>query len=409
MLNWATNALRGETSVAVFRRGMIIALISFLTLIDLFGSQALLPQLVEAYDADPTAMGFAVNASTIGMAISGLVVAYFSHRINRKRGIWISLVLLSIPTAGLAIAPDVETFMVLRILQGMCMSAAFTLTLTFLSERCSITAASGAMAAYITGNVASNLFGRLIAVGFADGVGLAESFLAFAALNLLGAFLAGLFIGWSSPVEPALGGERPKPLRAMMEHARHGGLRHAFMIGFLLLFIFVGGFTYVNFELVSPRLGLPAAYLGLVYFIFLPSIFTTPVAGKVAGRFGARNTFWAAGFVTLIGIGMTLTNELVVVLVGLSLLGAGTFFAQAAATGYVGRTAKHNHAAANGLYLTSYYVGGLVGAIVLGFVYQAQGWIGLAMALGVALIIAMLLALRLKETPPPMLNVEPAE
>jgi hypothetical protein len=42
------------------------------------------------------------------------------------------------------------------------------------------------MAAYITGNVASNLFGRLMAVSAADYFGLSGSFYAFAALNLVG-------------------------------------------------------------------------------------------------------------------------------------------------------------------------------------------------------------------------------
>jgi len=32
-------------------------------------------------------MGVAVNASTLGMALSGLVVAWFADRIDRKRGI----------------------------------------------------------------------------------------------------------------------------------------------------------------------------------------------------------------------------------------------------------------------------------------------------------------------------------
>ncbi|MEM6903305.1 MAG: MFS transporter, partial [Pseudomonadota bacterium] len=160
MIHFA-NALRGETTPAVFRRGTIIALISFLTLIDLFGSQALLPRLVDAYGVDPGTMGFAVNASTFGMAIAGLFVAWFADRIDRRRGIWVSLALLSIPTFLLGITQDVTMFGILRVLQGMCMATAFTLTLTYLSEQCDITAASMAMAAYITGNVGSNLFGRL--------------------------------------------------------------------------------------------------------------------------------------------------------------------------------------------------------------------------------------------------------
>ncbi|MEO0693844.1 MAG: hypothetical protein AAFY90_13340, partial [Pseudomonadota bacterium] len=69
----------------VIRRSTMIALIAFLTLIDLFGSQALLPTLVETYGVTPAAMGFAVNASTIGMAFASLVVAVFARRIDRKR------------------------------------------------------------------------------------------------------------------------------------------------------------------------------------------------------------------------------------------------------------------------------------------------------------------------------------
>ncbi|MEM8593107.1 MAG: MFS transporter, partial [Pseudomonadota bacterium] len=176
-----------EDRRAVFRRSAIIALIAFLTLIDLFGSQALLPTLVKTYGVSPAAMGFAVNASTIGMAVSSLLIALIARRIDAATGIWVCLALLSIPTTLLAFTSDLTVFMLLRIAQGVFMAAAFALTLTYLSSICTVMALSGAMAAYITGNVASNLFGRLLASGLADNFGLTESFLGFAALNLLGA------------------------------------------------------------------------------------------------------------------------------------------------------------------------------------------------------------------------------
>src|SRR3712207_5726691 len=65
-------------------RTVLIGLIAFLTVIDLFGTQAILPALAKAYGVSPAAMGFAVNASTMGMAVAGLAVAYFSHRIDRR-------------------------------------------------------------------------------------------------------------------------------------------------------------------------------------------------------------------------------------------------------------------------------------------------------------------------------------
>ena len=47
----------------------VIGLIAFFTLVDLFATQAILPLLVHAYGVSPAAMGVAVNASTLGMAI----------------------------------------------------------------------------------------------------------------------------------------------------------------------------------------------------------------------------------------------------------------------------------------------------------------------------------------------------
>ena len=89
-----------------FGRQAVIAAIAFLTVVDLFATQAILPSLVAAYRVSPAAMGTAVNASTFGMAVAGLVIAYFSRRIDQRRGIVASLVVLSVPTALLAFDPD---------------------------------------------------------------------------------------------------------------------------------------------------------------------------------------------------------------------------------------------------------------------------------------------------------------
>src|ERR671934_68137 len=82
----------------VVRRSLVIGTTAFLTVVDLFATQAILPSLTKAYQVTPAAMGFAVNASTMGMAIAGLGVAWFSRDIDRRLGILIALAVLSIPT-----------------------------------------------------------------------------------------------------------------------------------------------------------------------------------------------------------------------------------------------------------------------------------------------------------------------
>ncbi|MCC6212755.1 MAG: MFS transporter [Burkholderiales bacterium] len=374
-------------------RNFLIGLAAFLTLVDLFATQAILPALAQAYGVGPAAMGLAVNASTLGMAVGALAVAFFSRRIDRRLGTVAALALLAIPTALLAGAPDLATFAALRIAQGLCMATAFALTLSYLAEHCSAQDSAGAFAAYIAGNVASNLVGRLVAAGLVDQLGIAASFYGFALLNLAGALLVWFWLGRAAPAPMVP--VAASPLAAWAAHLRNPALRASFAIGFLILFAFIGTFTYVNFVLVREPLALSMMAIGFVYFVFLPAIVATPLAGRVANRVGARGAFWGAIGVALAGAPLLLAASVPAVLAGMVLVGAGTFFAQATATGFVGRAATADRGSASGIYLASYFAGGLAGSAVLGQLFDRLGWAACVAGIAAALALAAILGSRL--------------
>ncbi len=392
-----------EHAGGVLLRTIVIGLTAFLTVVDLFATQAILPTLTRAYGVTPAAMGFAVNSSTMGMAVAGLVVALFSQRIDRRLGILVSLAVLSIPTALLAVAPDLTTFTALRIAQGLCMASAFTLTLAYLGEECSAADAAGAFAAYITGNVASNLIGRLVSAAVADHLGLASNFYFFAALNLAGAVLVYYTVAQTSPMAPTEPSAR-SPIAAWLAHLRNPRLRAAFGIGFCILFAFIGTFTYVNFVLVRPPLSLGPMQLGFVYFVFLPSVITTLLAGRAVHRYGTRPTLWSSLAMAGVGLPLMLLPDLRAVLLGMVLIGVGTFFAQATATGFVSSAATADRGSASGIYLACYFAGGLVGTAILGQIFDRIGWpacvAGIALSLGAAALLAVRLRMLPDNQPP---------
>jgi YNFM family putative membrane transporter len=78
------------------------------------------------------------------------------------------------------------------------------------------------------------------------------------------------------------------------------------------------------------------------------------------------------------------------------MVGVGTFFAQAVATGFVGKAAHNNRGVASGTYLACYFAGGLLGSLVLGQVFDRFGWVACVAGVGAALIAASLLATRLQ-------------
>ena len=374
---------------------IVIGLTAFLTVVDLFATQALLPTLTRHYGVTPAQMSVAVNASTFGMAASGLAVGLFSRRIDRRLGILLSLLVLAIPTTLLATAPDLTTFAILRVIQGLCMAAAFTLTLAYLGENSGAKDTAGAFAAYITGNVASNLVGRFIAASVVENFGLATNFYVFAVLNLAGAALVYFTI---KRARPMAGGETMalSPLATLRVHLRNPALRAAFAIGFCILFAFIGTFTYVNFVLVRAPLSVGMMTLGAIYFVFLPSIFTTPLAGNAVARFGVKRTMWGGLAVAAIGLPLLLAPDLAAVLIGMVLIAVGTFFAQATATSFVSSAATTDRGSASGIYLASYFFGGLIGTAVLGQLFDRIGWTACVAGIGVSLGVAAVLALRLR-------------
>src|SRR5262249_49747980 len=219
--------------------------------------------------------------------------------------------------------------------------------------------------------------------------GLAGNFYVFAGLNLAGAVLVYFTLGRTKPITSVAMAPR-RPFAAWAEHLGNPGLRAAFGIGFLILFAFIGTFTYVNFLLVRDPLVLSRMAVGFVYFVFLPSIITTPLAGRAVARFGTQPTFWGALALAVAGLPLLLVHHLVAVLAGLMLVGVGTFFAQATATGFVGRAATTDRGSASGMYLASYFFGGIVGSLVLGQLFDRFGWTACVAGIGLALTLAAL-------------------
>lgn len=384
---------RSRASPAV--RSLAIGAIGFLTLVDLFAAQAILPQLTAQFRVGPAQIGLAVNATTLGMAVAGPLAAVAVRGVSRREGIWISLALLAVPTALLAYAPTLATFALLRVLQGVFMASAFTLTLAHFAERCSRHQMPQALAAYVTGSVMANLLGRVMASNLADAFGPPTAFLALSSLNVAGALLSYLTLTHVAPLP--LRPDSKELLSAFALHIRNPALARAYALGFLVLFAFVGLFSYVGFALVGPDVGLSMRSVGLVFLCFLPSLATTPIAGPLGVRFGLSLTATIALSCAAVGALLSLFANVWAVFLGLALFSSGTFIAQAVATSFVGRVAKVERATASGLYLSAYYSGGLAAAVVIGLLFEKFGWTVAVSGVVLSLVLASLLAARLTD------------
>jgi MFS transporter, YNFM family, putative membrane transport protein len=352
---------------------LLMGAASLFTLVDLFAPQAIAPTLASNLHQTPNSTGVAVNAAVVGMAASALFFACCADRFDRKKVIILSLVGLSLPTMLIAYTHGIVAFVGLRVAQGFLMAASFVVSIAYIAEQWGqMGVAPSVMAAYVTGNIAGQIVGRVGMGLLTEYLDWHQAFLVLAVVNLAG----GVLLWFALP-----NGHQPPEreveswLQPMIGHLRDVRLRGCFAVGFLILVCFIGTFTYASFDL-TVRFGLSPSMVGLAYGVFVFSLLSTPLAGVAIRLYTHRKALAIGAAFTATGIYLTTSTNLLIVLTGLSFAASGLFFCQAVATAFTGFAAVRFKGAAGGLYLAAYYSGGLVGAASIGMVYAHWGWIG---------------------------------
>jgi predicted MFS family arabinose efflux permease len=182
-------------------------------------------------------------------------------------------------------------------------------------------------------------------------------------------------------------------MHAMARHLRNPQLLAIYAVGLCAFFTLVASFTYVNFYLAAPPFRLSTAALGLVFSVYLVGAAITPFAGRVIDRLGHRFALTMAFTGAIAGISLTLWQSTYAVMTGLALCCTGAFIAQSSASSYIGVVAREARAAAVGLYVMFYYVGGSLGAAVPGFLWARGGWTACVALIAAVQALTIVLAL----------------
>lgn len=360
--------------IALDRRRIAVFVAGASAFLDMYCTQALLPDLARHFHASPAEVGLTVTMSTLATALVAPLIGAVADMWGRKRLIVAGALALVLPTLAIAWVDSLPAILGLRFLQGLCMPAIFTVTMAYVGEEWPPAEVPEVVSLYTGGTALGGVSGRLVTAVAADFLGWRDAFIVLGAVNLA----AGLLI-WA--MLPAAKGWRPsgslvETLRAALGHLRNPRLVATFGIGFTILFSLVATFTYGTFYLAAPPFLLSTTGQGLVFLVYLLGMVAAPVGGKVIARIGAvRGMAMAVGGICL-GMGLTLVPAFPAVVAGLAAMVCGIFICQTASISTISTTAKTSRSAAMGLYVTMYYLGGSLGAVVPAPAWHGLGWPG---------------------------------
>jgi YNFM family putative membrane transporter len=176
----------------------------------------------------------------------------------------------------------------------------------------------------------------------------------------------------------------------LLTHLGDRTLLAVYAAGFCMFFSFLGLFTYLPFRLVQPPFEFGPGLIGIVYLVYAPGIVASPLAGRLGNLISRRLLLVAALGLTALANVLTLTSLPLVLLVALLFLSFNNFLAQSTATSLVARGAASGRAGANSMYLFAYYLGGSLGGLIPGLLWQGLGWNGVVAATSGALVVATL-------------------
>lgn len=381
-----------EAGTPAFRRANAALFIGgFATFALLYATQPLLPELAREFGTGPARASLSVSAGTGAMALMLIPASLLSDRYGRTRLMKISLALAALIALASAFVSDFTQMVVLRALLGATLAGLPAAAMAYLGEEIAPNAQGRAMGLYIAGNALGGMSGRVFGGVLAD---LGSWQLALGVLGVLGLGAALAF--WQ--ILPASQGFRARsisPAAITADIRRIFSDSHMpwlFACAFLLMGAFFGLYNYTGFRLEAPPHALSQSALGAIFLLYLLGSLSSAGAGRLADRHGRHKVMGGMILLTLIGLGITQFDALAAIILGIALFTIAYFGAHTTASSWVGQRAGERRALASALYLSAYYLGSSLIGSFTGLAWDAGGWLGLSLALGACLLIALLLS-----------------
>jgi len=374
------------------RRRVAVALAGACVFLDLYTPQALLPTFAQEFGARETETSLLISATSFAIALMAPFTGALADVLGRKRVIAAAMFLLVVPMTLIAMADGLSAMVFWRFLQGFLLPPVFAVSVAYISEEFSGAEAVAVTGVFTSASSIGGFLGRFLTGVLAEHFGWRDAFLIIAAGTLVIAVAIVILLPRERGFVRAE--NVGSSFRQMLRHLRNPRLVATYGIGFSVLFSFIAIFNYINFRLAQPPFGLSASALGSIFVVYLVGAAAAPLAGRAVARFGRRRLVFCVLAIWGVGLLITLSPSLPVIIGGLAIAAGCGFVCQTLSTSLVAQTAGEGRSAAVGLYVSSYYLGGSAGGVLPGLTWPLAGWAGavamvLAILAGVAALVAI--------------------
>ena len=391
-----TGHTRGSAAYARLLAALFCAGVA--TFAQLYSPQAVLPLISSDLGVGAARAALIISASTVGLAIGVIPWSALADRIGRVQSITISVSGATLIGLLVPFAPTFGSLMTGRFIEGLLVGGVPAIAVAYLTEEVDPVHAARAAGTFVAGTTIGGLLGRLVSSPVAEIFGWRIGVFTVAVICGLAAMGFVRLAPEPQGFTPASRrGANPEGnlARRLAANLRSPRQLVLFAQAFLLMGGFVAVYNFLGYRLTAAPFHLPASLVSLVFVAYLAGTWASSRAGAEAARFGRKRVLLSSVAVMMIGAAITLSNNVIAILIGLVVATAGFFGAHSTAAGWTGQAATVGKAQASSLYNLFYYGGSSAIGWLGGVAFDARGWTSLAVLIivlaGIAAVLAALI------------------
>jgi YNFM family putative membrane transporter len=293
-------ATAGTEQAPVLAPLAVLVSSALLVLSQLYLAIPLAPIIAEVLGRGGSATAAALGTTyALAYGLGFLIFGPLSDRYGRKPILVPGMAVLAIVTAGLAAAPSLPVLALLRTVQGLVAASFSAVALAYIGEALPPRWRSTGIGAMSTAFLSAGILGQVYAQAVADALGHRWVFGLAAPAFMIAALAIAVIL-----IEPLRSGE-PASLtekyRALITLAVRRELALVNAASFSVLLSFVGMYAALG-GLLQTQFRLDHTGVLLVRLAGLPAMLLAPVAGWLAGRYGATRVAVAGFLLAAVGL-----------------------------------------------------------------------------------------------------------
>ncbi|WP_147625532.1 MFS transporter [Gabonibacter massiliensis] len=371
-------------SVCVFLSG-------FSCFAQLYYFQPLLPDLAKEFSLTASHSSLTISFSTLGMVIGLFTAMFIADRIPRKQLISWALLSSSIFSVISSFSTSFIFLVLLSAAKGFLLSGATSVSLAYISEEVLPQNKGKITGLYIAGNALGGMAGRVISSYISEEYSWR---IASVSIGILCAFFALLFL-FFSPMSTNFIPKKENFKSLITENIKFITVKELvpfYIIGSLMLGIFVSLYNYLGFYLVKEPFNFSPNLIHYIYLMYLFGIFGSVATAKLTYYFNPVQVLKTTILISIPGIGLMYITDFWIVTLGLAILTFDFFVIHVICNRIVSEYNVMKRSVTISIYLLAYYLGSSFWGSATGIVLDKWGWQYFLAGLIVLLLILYLFA-----------------